>query len=149
MELISIGRYLTVQTIKDMSHAIQTLNGMLQTIKIESIDFEPFDVTYGISPADIMYQFNIIENNITAIHNRLEGKIYGWSDKYYKPFVWNENVYDIKQQAERWVGWINDVYKMLSSAEIEYMPLNHGSKAVFTKDGKRLHYIRKIYKESE
>ena len=92
---------------------------------------------------------NAVEKNITVLHYRVEKKINGWKDKYYKSFTWTARTYDKKSEVYRWIDWINNFYTMLCNVEVEYIPIYYGNgSAVYASSGQHLHYIKRTYKEA-
>ena len=149
MEIIEKERYLTVDKMAEIYSAFENLNIMLEDIKLPRVELENNTVTYVISPADILNKMNMVEKNITALHYRVEGKIIGWKDKYYKSFTWISRTCEKKSEVWRWIDWINSFHTMLSNVKIEYIPIHYtDGNAVYNLDGKPLHYIKRIYKEA-
>lgn len=69
-------------------------------------------VTYSISPADILSKFNLVEQNIDKLHELAD-----YPDIYYgSSFRWSENTYMRKylyNGVMRWINWLNDAKKHL------------------------------------
>lgn len=69
-------------------------------------------VTYSISPADVLSKFNLVEENIDKLHELAD-----YPDVYYgSSFRWIANTYMRKylyNGVMRWINWLDDAKRHL------------------------------------
>ena len=60
----------------------------------------------------IMAQFNITETTIQALHGVID-----WVDDYFEVFAWTTDTADKYTPVQRWLNWMNGMYRVISRQE--------------------------------
>lgn len=99
-------------------------------------------VTYSISPANILNKFNLVEQNIDNLH-----EMANYPDAYYiSSFRWSKNT-DMKKYlysgVKRWINWLTDAKKHYDGDfETMYLTDKNGNQ-ISDKNGNKI----LVYKE--
>lgn len=119
MGFISIEKsnYLTAKDMTTLYENFLLIKNLLYKCGYDAGNMEIRDnsVAYNISPAAILEKMNMVEQNITAIHEAILKKDPEWEDTYYKAFKWIPIVWDRRVEVWRWIDWQNEIYNFLSS----------------------------------
>ena len=123
IELIN-SKYLNVDTMNAIYNDFMYINEALSEKGYSVYEIEDNTVMYTISPANILVKMNSVESNIQKIENTTD-----WVNPYFKVFEWVKNTVNKKAEVNRWILYLNFVYKVLEGEEREmvYLVDMHGN----------------------
>lgn len=104
-------RYLSADKMNAIYNNFQIINELLSQNGYAIFELTDNTVTYGINPSLILEKMNSVETNIQNVENSID-----WITPYYKIFDWVHETRNKKNQVDRWINYLNFVYKVLTGA---------------------------------
>ena len=134
--------YLSVELMNGIYNNFLYIAEELTAAGCSTPEISDSQVTYSISPADILSKFNLVEQNIDKLH-----ELANYPDIYYgSSFRWSRNTNmqkNLFKGVMRWIKWLNDAKRHLDgNCETAYLLDINGNQITDVNGNKIL-----VYKE--